>query len=508
MRRAFHKDNRIVPLGIMLLTFIVFVYHFELDRQGPLGEIPAKAVQAVPNALIVESARTASRPLEEPVEAQPIKEEYQEHHAVPSAIPSAKPIVSSSSTAAKQPHSAKGLSTDDIVLMFKTGATVLWKRVPIHLTTSLSAHRINHDNVIIYSDYPETIGDWEIIDVLANTSEQVRHSELFEPYVQQGDYEARQNYAEQLNVPGDSAGSSGGWKLDKYKFLPIVDHAGRNRPDAKWYIFMEDDSYLFLPNIVRYLEKFDHTESWYLGSLAWIHGDYFAHGGSGFALSRGAWEQSFGSDPHLVQKFEAFTEAHGCGDHILGHALKEYGVQFGETTDDSRFRYGFNPESHWSTWFEQDNWCQPVYSWHHTHGRDVARFYSLEQSWDFDHRPLQFRDIYQALVAPYLRSRVEWWDNLSSKHEIRSSNAKHVQAPSTVKSTETWRSAWQSVDACEAACTAWAECVQWSFYEDLCKMDSMIFLGSGIPAGDPRRQSNLMWTSGWLPRRVENWGCQ
>jgi hypothetical protein len=212
----------------------------------------------------------------------------------------------------------------------------------------------------------------------------VRSSENFKPYLQQEDYESRQNYAEMSNVPGDAAGPAGGWKLDKYKFLPIVQHAGLNKPDAKWYIFMEDDSYIFLPNLLRHLERFDYKDSWYLGSLAWIHGDYFAHGGSGFALSRGAWEQSFGKDPKIVDKFQAFTEEHGCGDHILGHVLKEYGVQFGETYDEARFRYGFNPESHWSTWFEQANWCSPVYSWHHTHGKDVARFYNLEQSWDFE----------------------------------------------------------------------------------------------------------------------------
>lgn len=379
MQHAFYKDNRIVPLGIMLLTFIVFVYHFELDRQGPLGEIPAAAV---PATFVVESSRQ-----NDPVPYLEYLEDESKtvQHAAPSAVPSiipGKPRVSSSSSSS--PHQQKGLTADDVVLMFKTGATVLWKRVPIHLATSLSPHRISPDNVLLYSDSPETIGSWEIIDVLENTTEKARNSETFQPYLQQEDYESRQNYAEMSNVPGDAAGPPGGWKLDKYKFLPIIQHAGLNKPDAKWYIFMEDDSYIFLPNLLPHLEKFDHHEPWYLGSLAWIHGDYFAHGGSGFALSRGAWEKSFGKDPRIVERFEKFTEAHGCGDHILGHVLKEYGVQFGETTDDSRFRYGFNPEAHWSTWYEPANWCKPVYSWHHTHGKDVARFYNLEQEWDFE----------------------------------------------------------------------------------------------------------------------------
>lgn len=373
--RQFYKDNRIVPLGIMLLTFFIFVYHFELGRQVPLGEIPAASV---PNTFVVESTdpQAAAHYADEPVD-QPV------HHTIPSPVPSAKPPISTS-TSSHSLHQPKGLTTDDVILMFKTGATVLWKRVPIHMATTFSPNRIDSNNIIIYSDYHETIGQWDIIDVLSNSSDKVRTSETFQPYLQQQDYEARQNYAEMSNVPGDAAGPAGGWKLDKYKFLPIIEHAGRNKPNAKWYIFMEDDSYIFLPNLLRHLEKFDHKDPWYLGSLAWIHGDYFAHGGSGFALSRGAWEKSFGKDPKIVEKFEKFTEEHGCGDHILGHVLHEYGVQFGETTDDNRFRYGFNPESHWSTWYEPANWCKPVYSWHHTHSKDVARFYNLEQSWDFE----------------------------------------------------------------------------------------------------------------------------
>ncbi|KAJ5698888.1 hypothetical protein N7462_000893 [Penicillium macrosclerotiorum] len=511
MRQPFYKDNQVVPLGIMLLTFFIFVYHFELDRQGPLGEIPAAAV---PNAFVAESPRKAdSSSTSNYVDDEAVDQRV---HIIPSAVPSAKPHVytssspssSSPSTSSQSLPSSEGLTTDDVVLMFKTGATVLWKRVPIHLATTLAPNRIHPDNVLLYSDYPETIGEWNIIDILANTSDTVRQSATFQPYQQQADYEARQNYAEISNMPGDAAGPPGGWKLDKYKFLPIVQHAGRNRPNAKWYIFMEDDSYIFLPNLLRHLNTFNHREPWYLGSLAWIHGDYFAHGGSGFALSRGAWEQSFGQDSRIVEKFAAFTEEHGCGDHILGHVLREYGVQFGETTDDSRFRYGFNPDAHWSTWYEPANWCKPVYSWHHTHGRDVARFYNLEQSWNFEKGPLRYRDIYEALVAPYLRPRAEWWDNWSGKHEITSSTATTAETPNTVKSGETWRTAWQSVDACEAACVAWAECVQWAFYEDRCKMDNKVLLGNGIPEGDSRRQTSLPWVSGWLPRRVENWACQ
>ncbi|KUL87840.1 hypothetical protein ZTR_03170 [Talaromyces verruculosus] len=504
MRQPFHKDNRKVPLGMMLLTFFLFLYYFGLDRVT----LDEARMTAIRNPFVVKSSHgvnldpdAIASHADKPTTDHPV------HDAIHYPDSSAKPpsTSSSSSHSLQRPN---GLTANDVVLMFKTGATVLWKRVPIHLTTTFSTKYINSDNILLYSDYPETIGRWEFIDILSNTSEKVRNSAPFQLYLKQEEYESRQNYAELSNMPGDGEGPIGGWRLDSYKFLPIIQHAGRNKPNAKWYIFMEDDCYIFFPNLIRHLENFDHKDPWYLGHLAWTHGDYFAHGGSGFALSRGAWERSFGKDPLIVQKFEAFSEDHGCGDHILGHVLHEYGVEFGETRDNDRFRYGFNAEAHWSTWYERVSWCKPVYSWHHTHGKDVARFYNIEQSWDFGNGPLRYRDIYKALVAPYLRPRIEWWDNQSSKYKIDSSMTASATPPSTVTFTEVWRSAWKSVDACEAACKSWADCVQWAYYDDLCKMDNRVLLGNGIPEGDFRRKTSLPWVSGWLPRRIENWECE
>ncbi|PWY80583.1 hypothetical protein BO70DRAFT_315745, partial [Aspergillus heteromorphus CBS 117.55] len=492
MRKAFSKDNRMVPLGIMLTTLIIFLYHFELDRPAPVASPLSPSPHTVSTQFVQEQVHS---PASTPKADAPSSAYYNHNHD-----PAPSPISSSSSSSS--------LSITDITLMFKTGASVLWKRVPIHLTTSLSPQRIPATNVLLYSDAPETIGSWNFLDVLANTSSTVQQSPDFLPYIQQADYDNRQNYAEISNMPGDAAGPVGGWKLDKYKFLPIVAHAGRAHPDSKWYIFMEDDSYIFLPNLLTHLDRFDPSEPWYLGSVAWIHGDFFAHGGSGFALSRGAWEKSFGADPDIVTKYEGFTAEHGCGDHILGHVLKDYGVGFGEDpTAENRFAYGFNPEAHWSTWFESENWCKPVYSWHHTHGRDVARLFGLESGWDFSKGQLRYRDVFDALVKPYLRTRIEWWDNGAAKYEIRSNNVQWAQIPEGVKETETWKKGWRSVDACQAACVAWGECVQWSFYEDRCKMDSMVLLGSGIPEGDSRRQTSLPWTSGWMKERIEKWAC-
>src|SRR5690606_8263145 len=45
-----------------------------------------------------------------------------------------------------------------------------------------------------------------------------------------------------------------GWRLDKWKFLPLVDEVLQKRPDAKWYFFMEADTYLVWSNLVEWVK--------------------------------------------------------------------------------------------------------------------------------------------------------------------------------------------------------------------------------------------------------------
>lgn len=254
----------------------------------------------------------------------------------------------------------------------------------MHLLTSLSPKRINPKNVVIYSDYAETIANFITIDILANlTADSQDINSEFDVYREVPQYVANNVYLEAANIEGDDFGPAGGWVLDKYKFLPLMDHAGKNWPKARWYIYMEDDSYLFLPNVLKYLSAFDWKAPHYLGSYAFKDNVTFAHGGSGFALSRGAWEMSFGRNPNLVEDFKEYTHSHGCGDHILGRVLNEYGVHLGENGGDEQFTWGFNGLVHFRFPFRRANWCKPLLSWHKAHNRDVARYDQFEKGWDY-----------------------------------------------------------------------------------------------------------------------------
>ena len=288
-------------------------------------------------------------------------------------------------TSAPTPHhyTSGNLSTDDVLLIIKTGSTSIWKRLLIHLTTTLSRDRISLANTVIYSDHPETIGNMHIMDALANITKTTKSSPEFAVYRQQPEYAGHNVYVEAAGVDGDNYGPPGGWIIDKYKFIPLIQHAGNNWPVAKWYIYMEDDTYLFLPSVLDYLSGFDWRKPHYLGSFAAKSDTVFAHGGAGFALSRAAWEKTFGRNPAMSEDYERYTTEHCCGDQVLGHALNKFGVRFGENDGDEKFTWGFNPVVHWRFGFSRWNWCSRLVSWHKVHSRDVARYFAFENAWDF-----------------------------------------------------------------------------------------------------------------------------
>ncbi|KAK8035819.1 hypothetical protein PG991_001892 [Apiospora marii] len=380
------------------------------------------------------------------------------------------------------------LTQDDVLLILKTGATVLWRRLPIHLSTTLAPERIHPQNTVIYADTDAQIGSHRVVDVLADLPESVKASPRFEAYREARDWHAHNYYLEQSGLPGDvgtGEGPPGGWRLDKYNGRAATG------PRAKWYLYTEDDTYLFLPNVLRYLSSYDHRAPHWLGGLGEMLGVTFAHGGSGFALSRGAWERSFGNTAgeDLVAKYQSFVEASSFGDYALGKVLNDYGVHLGDPETNDRAEggaWGFNGLPHWRHEFTRENWCKPVLSWHHAHSRDIAMYYELEKSWNFEEA---------------------WWDNQSGRYHLTPQSVLTVERPKDASDGTLWDRSWKSEKDCEAACQGWRSCVQWYYYQYECKLDDRIWLGHGYPESMRYRKEKLESVSGWLADRVLDWTC-
>lgn len=92
-------------------------------------------------------------------------------------------------------------------------------------------------NLLVFSDVEETLGGGHrAFDILAD---------LAPLYNKDGDF-AAYSAQKKAHLEGSSVEySAEGWKLDRYKFLPMVDKAHQMRPKADWYVFIEADVYYF-----------------------------------------------------------------------------------------------------------------------------------------------------------------------------------------------------------------------------------------------------------------------
>lgn len=176
-------------------------------------------------------------------------------------------------------------SPSDVALLLKTGSSNVWRRLPLHLLTTFANARI--PNYAIYSDAEERLAPGiGTIDTIANVSQLLRKHDAnaYGIYQSQQDAIRPYIYREQSGLTGDTlppeseGGNPKGWVLDRYKFLPMLAHAYGTWPLAKWYVYMEDDTYLFWHNILQWLTLESSSEAGYYGASSGPSNATFAQG--------------------------------------------------------------------------------------------------------------------------------------------------------------------------------------------------------------------------------------
>jgi hypothetical protein len=90
---------------------------------------------------------------------------------------------------------------------------------------------------------------------------------------------------------------------------------------------------------------------------------------------------------------------------------------------------------------------------------------------------LRHKDVFRHLVLPKLGPKSEYWDNLSSENEI-------VQ---------------ESFKECEVFCKSKADCLQFAFRSQTCKISTTVKLGHPMHGEE---KDEVTVTSGWLMDRV------
>lgn len=269
---------------------------------------------------------------------------------------------------------------DDVLVVLKTGVTEALEKVPVHLRTTFRC--IPH--YVIFSDFAEKIGGVQVHDVLRSVDDEVKQN-----VPDFNLYNRLQLYGRTGLLPSDNTqeenGAFGmpnnpGWKLDKWKFLPMIDESLQRKPDAKWFVFMEADTHIEWPNLMAWLARLDPDQPLYLGTETQIADVLFAHGGSGFIISNPAVRLVSEYRRSRVAELDEYTDGHWAGDCVLGKVLADAGVPL-------TFSWPLLQNSRLgeveplTNAFYRQPWCYPIVGFHHLTPLDVEQMWRFDQDW-------------------------------------------------------------------------------------------------------------------------------
>ncbi|KAJ5885078.1 hypothetical protein N7495_009588 [Penicillium taxi] len=366
---------------------------------------------------------------------------------------------------------------DDVLVVMKTGVTEARDKVPIHFQTTLRC--IPH--YVIYSDFEEVIEGVTIHDAFRTMDpevmERVPDFDIYNRIARSGRQGLEQNDFADEDNSAIGKPNNPGWKLDKWKFLPMAQEALQAKPDAKWFVFMEADTYVSWPTLLAWLARFNPSDPLYIGTETQIADVIFAHGGSGFILSNSGLTAASNEYEARRAELDEFTNGHWAGDCVLGKVLADAGVQLlyswpilqnsniGELDEFDQSLYR-NP------------WCYASVAFHHLSSTEIQDLWKFEKKrWhDKNKRILLHSDMFREFIFPQIAahpSRLNW-DNFSEQEDLVAS----------------------TFEECEALCETKPLCVQYSFRDGKCFTNDRPRLGVSPKHGQS--------TSGWLTSRIRN----
>lgn len=399
------------------------------------------------------------------------------------------------------------------------------------------------DELLVFSDLDEELsahGGHRAIDILANLPQAYRDRDRdaadsdgdegnvnASPNPELANYEAMYALSREgrLTADNDPARGESGWRLDKYKFLAGFERAWAMRPGRDFYVFYETDTYVSWDNMFRFLSGLDPRAALYMGSPSPGRRDesrkvdtWFANGGPGFVLSRGAMEKLMSrrsspdggqyTDPSFLLKWLGMLRRDCCGDSVLGWALWHAGVPL------SGFYPLFNTYAVHSLPYSERVWCQPFLTLHKSRPEDMVELWRWEHGRRTLGRPLLFSDLYEFLPVATPDVRPNWdntvWDSMAPGQDTFV----------------------DSLQACREACEGNPACLQYMFQgEQTGRCVIQRFLNLGVPKepetierkvpvqeqgqskpGSTEEQQpfrvveeKLNYTSGWMKARIDEW---
>ena len=263
------------------------------------------------------------------------------------------------------------LNEVQVVLKVAAGETAVNKA---HLGTVTSCIT----NLIIVSEAEERLGDRHVVDILAELPKSYEVNNL--------DFQAYINHKKAYSEGETKQESQRSFKLDRFKYLPMVDKAYVTSPKAKWYVFLESDVYFFWDTLFRLLSQLDPSEPHYLGAPhKGSEGRWFAYGGAGFVMSNGLMKQLIpakapGStdiprENRLSVRFESWVKEEARGDAVLAYAIQNVTGHRLEALDPT-----FTSDELRKITTYRDRWCVPLLSLHQLSPEQMENLWKWERT--------------------------------------------------------------------------------------------------------------------------------
>ncbi|KAM4059198.1 glycosyltransferase family 31 protein [Hirsutella rhossiliensis] len=383
--------------------------------------------------------------------------------------------------------------TSNVLLVMKTGASEAFGKIPNQLMTNLKCL----PEFYLFGDMAQKVAGYTIHDSLDTVLPEVtRNNEDFDLYFRQKTCPVDQGSCNKHHDVGRQA-----WKLDKYKNIHMAEKTYAMRPDYDWYLFVDADTYVVWPTLLKWLEQLDPDEPHYIGSVAYVGYVPFAHGGSGYLVSQATMSKLFKGQDKVANRWDQRVTRECCGDFVFALALKN------ETDTDVRNAWPtINGEKPHTLPYAKKEWCQPIVTMHHAGAEEVSELYAFEKERDFSY-PMRIKDLYHRFVKDQLMARRDDWDNLSDNvFYLNSSAYEYLDWEKKKAKTENLSAlemlAHESFDDCRRACHSLPECLQFRFYHGICAISHT------IKHGHPTKQEpyqHWRFMSGWNVKRIEEW---
>jgi hypothetical protein len=423
------------------------------------------------------------------------------------------------------------VEVDKLVVTIKTTAIDAYAKLP---TNILFTPTMYHDNLVLGSDLRMDIGAFHVEDLLDRYDKEFlgEHEELGR-YGRQLNFALRSIDLSLLKDEDEEEERMKIAKLDKYKYLRMLERAWELRPDRHWYVFVDPETYLVRPSLMEWLGQYDPTEPIFFANPPELDASESSGTGSAtFILSAQAMRALLVDREDVLTNWDSRISDFQTGFEVLASALSsEISLGFNRSWPGIS---GFNP---YTVPYGPGLWCEHVMAMHHVPPElqsDLWRLLRDREERDHAKEPLTFADLWTAfLQTENLYLDRENWDNLSGGRENARWNILFESARSRSHVAEHMRhhlrdedgraeSGEDSWEACRESCSSNDFCMQWSYSstpisnhnengETRCHLSRHMRLGRHV---EPKEiegghgRVKLEWKSGWRKDKFVSWSEQ